>query len=108
MEQAYFKVVCVPSSDKGGPKMLYVWEKHIDLFVSILATLVSRFGVPYTDLLDDSVLAEAGQWFDMPTNRWHVRKSDTGEVVVSDPVPRLGLPLAGFQRVKAAALEALM
>ena len=89
--------------------MVYVLEKDMDLFVSILATLVSRFGVPYcTDLPNDSVLAEAGQWFDMLTNRWHVRKSDTGEVVVSDPAPRLGLPLAVFQRANAAALEALL
>ena len=42
MEQAFFRVLCVSSTGKGGPKMLYVWEDHLDLLVSILFTLVSR------------------------------------------------------------------
>ena len=64
-------------------------------------------GVPLADLPDDSALAEASEWFDMSTNRWHLRRGDTGEVLVSDPVPRFGLTVAEFQKCKASALEAL-
>ena len=42
MEQAFFRVLCVSSTGRGGPKMLYVWGDHLDLLVSILFTLVSR------------------------------------------------------------------
>jgi len=42
MEQAFFRVLCTSSTAKRGPKMLYVWENHIDLLVLILFTLVSR------------------------------------------------------------------
>ena len=33
IEQACLRVLCGSSSGKGGPKMLYVWEEHLDLFV---------------------------------------------------------------------------
>ena len=41
MEKACLRVLIV-SSGKGGIKMLYVWEEHIDLCLSILMTLASR------------------------------------------------------------------
>ena len=41
MEQACLRVLIV-SSGKGGIKMPYVWEEHIDLCLSILMTLASR------------------------------------------------------------------
>ena len=69
--------------------------------------LASRFGVPHADLLDDSALADETHWFDIRTHRWHLRRSDTGEIAVSDAVPRLGLTTAGFEKAKADALEAL-
>ena len=53
MEQAFFRVLCVSSTGKGGPKMLYVWEDHLDLLVSILFTLVSRPGERLADLPAD-------------------------------------------------------
>ncbi len=106
IEKAVLRVLCAPSSGKGGVKMLYVWEKHLDLLVSMLATLVSRLDVPHVDWPEDSALAEEPQWFDICTSRWNLR-NDAGEVVVSDPVPRLGLTLVEFQKAKAAALEAL-
>ena len=53
MEQAFFRVLCTSSSGKGGPKMLYVWEDHLDLLVSILFTLVSRQAGRLADLLAD-------------------------------------------------------
>ena len=54
MEQAFFRVLCMSSTGKGGPKMLYVWEDHLDLLVSTLFTLVSRQGERLADLLADS------------------------------------------------------
>ena len=87
--------------------MLYVWEAHFALFVSLLVALVSRMGVPLAALPDHSALAEASEWFDMSTNRWHLRRGDTGEVLVSDPVPRRGLTVEEFQKSKVVALEAL-
>ncbi len=54
MEQAFFRVLCTSSSGKGGPKMLYVWEDHLDLLVSILFTLVSRQAGRLADLPADS------------------------------------------------------
>ena len=107
IEQACLRVLCGSSSGKGGPKMLYVWEEHLDLFVSVLVVLVSRMGVPLAAVPEHSALAEVAEWFDMSTNRWHLRQGDTEEVLVSDPVPRFGLTVAEFQKTKAAALEAL-
>ena len=107
IEQACLRVLCGSSSGKGGPKMLYVWEEHLDLFVSVLVVLVSRMGVPLAAVPEHSALAGAGEWFDISTNRWHLRQGDTEEVLVSDPVPRLGLTVAEFQKCKASALEAL-
>ena len=107
IEQASIRVLCSPSSGKGGPMMIHVWVGHVEMLVSLIATLVSRFGVPLADLPDDSALAEAPQWFDISTNRWHLRRDGTGEVVVSDPVPRLGLSLTEFTKAKADALESL-
>ena len=106
MEQACLRVLIV-SSGKGGLKMLYVKEEHLDLCLTIIMTLSSRFGVPHADLPDDSALADETQWFDIRTHRWHQRRSDTGEIAVSDAVPRLGLTTAAFQKAKADALEAL-
>ena len=37
MEQAFFRVMCISSSGKGGPKMFYVWEDHLVLLDSILS-----------------------------------------------------------------------
>ena len=54
MEQAFLRVLCVSSTGKGGPKMLYVWEDHLDLLVSILFTLVSRQAGRLADLPADS------------------------------------------------------
>ena len=54
MEQAFFRVLCTSSSGKSGPKMLYVWEDHLDLLVSILFTLVSRQAGRLADLPADS------------------------------------------------------
>ena len=81
--------------------------EQIDLCLSILMPLTSRFGVPHADLPDQSALADESEWFDIRTNRWHQRRSDTGEIAVSDAVPRLGLTLEAFQKAKADALEAL-
>ena len=106
VELACLRVLMV-SSGKGGIKMLYVWEEHIDLCLSILITLASRFGVPHADLLDHSALADESEWFDIRTNRWHQRRSDTGVIAVSDAVPRFGLTLEAFQKAKADALEAI-
>ena len=75
--------------------------------MSISKSLASRFGVPHADLPDDSALADESEWFDIRTNRWHQRRSDTGEIAVSDALPRLGLTLEAFQKAKADALEAL-
>ena len=54
MEHAFFRVLCTSSSGKGGPQMLYVWEDHLDLLVSILFTLVSRQAGRLADLPADS------------------------------------------------------
>ena len=81
--------------------------EHIDLCLSILMHMTSRFGVPHADLLDHSALADESEWFDIRTKPWHQRRSDTGEIAVSDAVPRLGLTLEAFQKAKADALEAL-
>ena len=72
--------------------------------------MLSRFGVPHVDLPDESALADEPEWFGPRTSRWHLRRSDTGEIVVSDPVPRLGsngqpLNKAAFQKAKADALD---
>ena len=81
--------------------------EHIDLCLSILMPLTSRFGVPHADLPDHSAPADESEWFDIRTNRWHQRRTDTGEITVSDAVPRWGLTLEAFQKAKADALEAL-
>ena len=60
MEQACLRVLVV-SSGKGGIKMMYVREKHIDLCLSILMTLTSRVGVPHADLPDHSALADESE-----------------------------------------------
>ena len=110
IERACLRVLCV-ASGKGGLKMLFVWEKHIDLCLSIVATLVSRVGVPHVDSPADSpadsALADEREWFDIRTNRWHQRRCGTDEVAVSDPVPRIGLTLPESEQSKADALEAL-
>ena len=54
MEKAFFRVLCTASTAKRGPKMLYVWEDHLDLLVSILFTLVSRQAGRLADLPADS------------------------------------------------------
>ena len=54
MEQAFFRVLCMSSTGKGGPKMLYVWEDHLDLLMLILFTLVSRQAGRLADLPADS------------------------------------------------------
>ena len=110
-EQAFLRVICVRGC-RGGKKMLYVWEKHVDLVLSILAILRARFGVPHVDLPGESALAEAPEWFDPCTSRWHLRRSDNGKILVSNPVVRLGLnghPLdkTAFQKAKADALDEL-
>ena len=69
--------------------------------------LTSRFGGPHADLPDHSALADESEWFVIRINRWHQRRSDTGDIAVSDAVPRLGLTLEAFQKAKADALEAL-
>ena len=69
-------------------------------------------GVPLADLPDESPLAEHTEWFDTRSSRWHLRRADTGDVIVSDPVPRVGrngVPLVKgeFLHAKADALRAL-
>ena len=63
--------------------------------------------MPHADLPDDSALADETHWFDIRTHRWHLRRPDTGEIAVSDAVPRLCLTTAEFEKAKAGALEAL-
>ena len=111
IEQAFLRVIVVRGC-RGGKKMLYVWEKHVDLVLSILAILKARFGVPHVDLPGESALAEALEWFDPCTSRWHLRRSDNGEILVSNPVVRLGLnghplDMTAFQKAKADALDQL-
>ena len=111
IEQAFLRVLCVRGG-KGGGRMLYVWEKHVDLVLSILRTLRARFGVPHVDLPGESALADAAECFDPCTSRWHLRRSDIGETLVSNPVPRLGpngqpLNKTAFQKAKAEALDEL-
>ena len=105
-----------------GGCCLFVHEGSIDMFAKLVAQWSQRCGVPMLAETseDGTALAESSgggpasagsaEWFDIPTSTWRRRKED-GEVLVSDPVPRIdratGLPLdpSAFQASKRAALE---
>ena len=94
-------------------RSLYVHEKDLDLCLLVLRRHVERMGVPHTDLSEEvSALADAPEWFDTRTSRWHVRVGNSGQVIMSDPVRRKGsdgkpLKAEVFKSLKAAALAEL-
>ena len=94
-------------------RSLYVHEKDLDLFLLVFRRHVERMGVPHADLpTEASALADATEWFDTRTSRWHLRVPNSDQVITSDPVRRkdvCGLPLRAevFKRHKAGALIAL-
>ena len=94
-------------------RSVYVLDKDIDICMLVMLRQLERMGVPHVDLPDEnSALAEASEWFDARTSRWHLRVRNSEEVLVSDPVRRTGadgkpLDATIFKRMKSAALAAL-
>ena len=94
-------------------RSVFVLDKDLDLCMLVMHRQRERMGVPHVGLPDEmSALADAPEWFDARTSRWHVRVRETGEVLVSEPVSRTGaggkpLDAEAFQHLKSRALATL-
>ena len=93
-------------------RMIYVLSCDLDLCMLVCLRQTERMGVPHIEVpegANDRALADAPEWFDAVTSRWHVRVPNTDIVLVSEAVRRTGfngVPLESiiFLRLKKAAL----
>ena len=94
-------------------RFVYVHEKDLDLFLMVLRRHVERMGVPHADLpAEASALADANEWFDTRTCRWHYRVPNSEQIMIPGPVLRKdksGKPfrVEVFKQLKADALAAM-